>query len=87
MDEGGIGYDCKAKVTPRITYTPSLVVLYRWLLEASEDVHKTKKLGINGNIDVSERHQLPTWAFRASFFDFQPLIFQLPLNGNPPNWE
>ena len=28
---------------------PSLVVLYSWLVEFPEDVHKTKKLGINGN--------------------------------------
>ena len=42
-------------------YAPSVAVYCRWLLEASEDVHKTKKLGlgINGHINISEGHQLP----------------------------
>ena len=40
-------------------YSPSLVVLYRWLVEFLEDVHKTKKLGINGHNNISKGHQLP----------------------------
>ena len=39
--------------------TPSSMVVYGWLLEASEDVHKTKKLGINGHNNISKGHQLP----------------------------
>ena len=38
---------------------PSLVVLYRWLVEFPEDVHKTKKLGINGHNNISKGHPLP----------------------------
>ena len=40
-------------------YSPSSMVVYGWLLEASEDVHKTKKLGINGHNNISKGHQLP----------------------------
>ena len=40
-------------------FSPSSMVVYGWLLEASEDVHKTKKLGINGHNNISKGHQLP----------------------------
>ena len=48
------------KIQSSKTQSPSLVVLYRWLVEFPEDVHKTKKLGINGHNNISKGHQLPT---------------------------
>ena len=45
-------------IPDNLSYTPLLVVLYRWLVEFPEDVHKTKKLGINGHNNISKGHQL-----------------------------
>ena len=78
-----------------LAYTPSGAIL-RQISKLPSKGQKTKKLGINGHINISKGHQIPIRTFwdilkkpifiiEIPFYDFQPLISQLPLNRSPPN--